>query len=81
MIAHLRTTNTTRKIIVNVAGFPPHVNLARLQAVRTTFMDLTQLAYHRVESEQLVDTEKSLFQDVDLDLEAERCEIAWMMQW
>jgi hypothetical protein len=47
MIAHLRTTNTTQEIIVKVAGFPPHVNLARLQAVRTTFMDLTQLAYRK----------------------------------
>jgi hypothetical protein len=30
---------------VKVAGFPPHANLARLQTVRTTFMDLSQFAY------------------------------------
>ncbi len=54
MIAHLRTTNTTRKFIVKVAGFPPHVNLARLQAVRTTFMALTQLAYRKRTSFGLV---------------------------
>ena len=45
MIAHLGTTNTTQNIAVKVAGFPPHANLARLPAVRTTFMDLTPLAY------------------------------------
>ena len=45
MIAHLRTTNTTHKIIVKVAGFPPHANLARLWDVRTTFIDLTQPTY------------------------------------
>ena len=45
MIAHLRTTNTTQEIIVKVAGFPPHVNLARLLTVRTAFTDLTLPAY------------------------------------
>jgi hypothetical protein len=45
MIAHLRTTNTTRNIAVKVAGFPPHANLARLLTVRTAFTDLTLPAY------------------------------------
>ena len=45
MIAHLRTTNTTLQIIVKVAGFPPHVNLARLWTVRNTFIHLTQPTY------------------------------------
>jgi hypothetical protein len=45
MIAHLRTTNTTHKIIVKVADFSPHANLARLWTVRTTFIDLTQPTY------------------------------------
>ena len=45
MIRVLGTTNRAHFIALKVAGFPPHTNLARLQAVRTKFMDLTQLAY------------------------------------
>lgn len=41
------TTVTAQNITATVAGFPPHTNLAKLQSMRTKFMDLTTTAYHK----------------------------------
>ncbi len=45
MIRVTRTTEPTQMIADPVAAFASRTNLARLQEVRTKFMDLIQLAY------------------------------------
>lgn len=47
MIRVLRTTITTQVIIMMVATFEPQANLAQLLSMRTTFMDLTSIAYRK----------------------------------
>ena len=51
-------------IIAMVASFDPQANLARLQSMRTTFMDLTLTAYRKRTSFGLASNRVRMYQSL-----------------